>query len=57
MRGCLRSERVGSDKDGNTDPAGAIPAKIEANGYKAYKYVDHEKLGKWIEDAAKAAGK
>jgi len=45
------------DKDGNTDPAGAIPAKIESNGYKAYKYVDHEKLGNWIEDAAKAAGK
>lgn len=45
------------DKDGNTDPAGAIPAKIGANGYKAYKYVDHEKLGQWIEDAAKAAGK
>lgn len=45
------------DKDGNTDPAGAIPSKIESNGYEAYKYVDHEKLGKWIEDAAKAAGK
>jgi len=45
------------DKDGNTDPTGAIPSKIESNGYKAYKYVDHEKLGKWIEDAAKAAGK
>lgn len=45
------------DKDGNTDPAGAIPAKIAAGGYKAYKYVDHESLGTWIEEAAKAAGK
>ena len=44
------------DKDGNIDPAGAIPAKIESNGYKAYKYVGHETLSKWIEDAAKAAG-
>lgn len=45
------------DKDGNTDPAGAIPSKITAGGYKAYKYVDHEKLAKWIEEAAKDAGK
>ncbi len=45
------------DSTGNIDSAGAIPAKIESNGYKAYKYVDHEKLGEWIEDAAKAAGK
>ena len=46
-----------TDKDGKTDPAGAIPAKITSNGYQAYKYVDHEKLGRWIEDAARAAGK
>jgi len=45
------------DEDGTTDPEGAIPPKIEANGYKAYKYVDHESLGQWIEQAAKAAGK
>lgn len=45
------------DKDRNTDPAGAIPAKIEAGGYKAYKYVDHERLARWIEEAAQAAGK
>lgn len=45
------------DKDGNTDPEGAIPSKIAAGGYKAYKYVDHESLGKWIEEAARAAGK
>jgi hypothetical protein len=45
------------DKDGNTDPAGAIPASIGSSGYKAYKYADYETLGNWIEDAAKAAGK
>jgi hypothetical protein len=45
------------DKDGNTDPAGAIPSKIAAGGYKAYKYVDHEYLGNWIEEAARAAGR
>jgi hypothetical protein len=45
------------DKDGNSDPAGAIPQKITSNGYKAYKYVDHDTLAKWIEEAAKAAGK
>ena len=45
------------DQDGNTDSPGAIPAKIEANGYKAYKYVGYERLAKWIEEAANAAGK
>lgn len=45
------------DKAGNADVAGAIPSKITANGYKAYKYVDHASLGKWIEEAATAAGK
>lgn len=45
------------DKDGNTDPVGSTPAKIEAKGYKVYKYVDHETLAKRIEEAAKAADK
>lgn len=45
------------DRNGDTDVAGAIPFKIAANGYKAYKYVDHARLAAWIEDAAKAAGK
>lgn len=45
------------DQDGSTDPAGAIPPKIQSGDYKVYKYVDHEKLGAWIEAAAKAAGK
>jgi len=45
------------DKTGKTDLAGAIPYKIEANRYKAYKYVDSDYLARWIEEAAKVAGK
>jgi len=45
------------DKDANIDSVGADPAGIEKNGYKIYKYVDHEKLANRIEEAAKAAGK
>ncbi len=45
------------DKYGNTDSVGTIPAKIESNGYKVYKYADHEKLANRIEEAAKTAGK
>ena len=33
------------DNDETKDPAGAIPPKIEANGYKAYRSVDHESDG------------
>lgn len=45
------------DKDGKSDTAGATPTKLDKNGYKVYKYVDHEKLANRIEEAAKAAGK
>ena len=45
------------DADGNTASAGAIPSQIEANGFKAYKYTNKEALGRWIEAAAKIAGK
>ncbi len=45
------------DRSGNVDSPGAIPAKIKAGGYKAYKYVDIDRLATWIEEAAKAAGK
>ena len=45
------------DRDGNTDPPGAIPSEITANRYKAYKYRDHRHLADWIENAARAAGK
>jgi len=43
------------DRLQNTDPAGAIPSKITQGDYRAYKYVDHDSLGRWIEEAAKAA--
>lgn len=42
---------------GQTDSAGAIPSQIEANGFKAYKYTNKEALSRWIEEAAKLAGK
>ena len=45
------------DKDGSTGSAGAIPAQIEANDFKAYKYVNKDRLAAWVEQAAKIAGK
>ncbi len=45
------------DSNGNKDTVGTAPPKITANGYKVYKYVDHEKLANRIEEAAKNAGK
>lgn len=45
------------DKDGSIDAEGAVPAKLTAHGASIYKYDNHEKLAKWIEAAAKAAGK
>jgi len=45
------------DTDGSTDTPGTTPHKLTKNGYQVYKYVDHEKLAKRIEEAAKAAGK
>ena len=45
------------DQNGETGFPGAIPAKIEANGFKAYKYTNKEALAKWIEEAAKLARK
>jgi len=45
------------DKDGNTDSPGDIPPQIEKAGYKAYKYTDQDALARWIEEAAKKAGK
>jgi len=42
---------------GEIDNPGTIPAKLKNGGYQSYKYVDIEKLGKRIEQAAKAAGK
>ncbi len=45
------------DSNGNKDTVGTTPSKITGNGYKVYKYVDHEKLANRIEEAAKNAGK
>ena len=45
------------DQNGQTGSPGVIPAKIEANGFKAYKYTNKEALARWIEEAAKLAGK
>lgn len=45
------------DQNGETGSPGAIPPQIEANGFKAYKYATKESLARWIEEAAKIAGK
>lgn len=45
------------DQYGKTGSAGAIPAQIEASGFKAYKYTNKEALGRWIEAAANKAGR
>ncbi len=45
------------DKDGSTGSPGKIPAQIEANGFKAYNYVNKDRLAAWVEEAAKIAGK
>jgi hypothetical protein len=46
-----------NDHKGNTDPAGATPAKITSGNFKVYKYTDISTLAKYIQEAAKAAGK
>lgn len=45
------------DKDGKTDTKGDVPYKLTSGGYKVYTYTDLDDLGRWIEAAAKAAGK
>jgi len=45
------------DKDGETDPVGDIPPKIESSGFKVYNYVNSDKLAKRIEEAAELAGR
>lgn len=45
------------DQNGETGSPGAIPPQIETNEFKAYKYTDKEALARWIEEAAKIAGK
>ena len=43
------------DQNGDTVSEGAIPPKIAANGFKAYKYSNKEALARWIEEAYKIA--
>jgi hypothetical protein len=45
------------DQNGEAGSPGAIPSKIETNGFKAYKYSNKEALARWIEEAATLAGK
>jgi UDP-N-acetylglucosamine:LPS N-acetylglucosamine transferase len=45
------------DQNGSTGSPGSIPSQIEANGFKAYKYSNHDALSKWIEEAAEIAGR
>ena len=46
------------DQNGETSSLGAIPAQIKAKeGFKSYKYSNKEALARWIEEAAKIAGK
>ena len=40
------------DHKGNTASPGAIPSQIKKAGFKEYKYVNKEKLAKWIVEAA-----
>jgi hypothetical protein len=43
--------------DGTAGAAGATPAPLTKGGYPIYKYTTHADLKKWIEAAAKSAGK
>ncbi len=45
------------DQNGQAGSPGAIPAQIEANGFKAYKYSNKGALERWVENAAAAAGR
>ena len=45
------------DQNGETGPAGDIPSKILSNWFKTYKYINTDALARWIEEAAKLAGK
>jgi hypothetical protein len=45
------------DQNSETGSPGAIPSQIKANGFKAYKYTNKDALARWIEEAAKIAGK
>ena len=42
------------DKDGRTDPAGAVPAALTKIGAAIYTW-EYGKLGEWVEKASKSA--
>lgn len=46
---------IGQDKQ-PSEP-GTIPPQIAQNGFKAYKYTNSGDLARWIEEAAKIAGR
>lgn len=52
----IQIHHLKNDKQ-ETDSVGTIPTKIEAAGFKVYKYADVDKLAVRIEEAAKKAGK
>ncbi|MBU0556045.1 MAG: TIR domain-containing protein [Alphaproteobacteria bacterium] len=43
--------------DGTSGPVGATPTLLTDAGYPIYKYTTHADLKRWIDAAAKAAGK
>lgn len=45
------------DQHGNTGAAGGIPLEVKSYGFKAYKYTNKQALARWIEEAAKLAGR
>ncbi len=45
------------DRSGLIDSAGAIPTAITRAGFKAYKYTNYGALQRWIEEAARQAGR
>ncbi len=46
-----------NDPNRSNGSPGAIPSQVEASGFKAYKYTNTKALERWIEEAAKIAGK
>ena len=53
----LQIHHLDGGSNRGTDPPGDVPRKITDAGFKAYKYVDKDKLADWIEQAATRAGK
>ena len=45
------------DQNGRMGSLGVVPSQIRANGFKAYKYTNKDALARWVEEAAKLAGK